>query len=133
MKSITFKQLKINPLLWIPLWILGVTFGVHAQSPSGVSTNLKAWYKADVGATGIASVTNWSDQTTNTYHVKQTNASFQPSLAPASLAFNFNRSLTFSGQDQLEYKEGRFMSVTYRPNTVMSNGVNVTDQWRLRH
>jgi hypothetical protein len=111
MKSYLSKQLKISPLLWVLLWVLGATLGVHAQSPGGVATNLKTWYKADVGVTGTTAVSAWNDQV-NTYHVTQATASHQPSLTSASSAFNFNPSLSFTGTDQLEYKAGRFMTTT---------------------
>lgn len=112
MKPTISKQLKINPLLWISLWILGATMGVHAQSPGGVSANLKTWYKANTGVTGTSAVSAWADQSGNSLNVAQATASRQPSLAPTSPAFNFNRSLSFSGTNQLEYKAARFMSTT---------------------
>ena len=82
------------------------TFGATLVAPGAVIANLKTWYKADAGVTGTTAVTAWADQFNN-YHVTQATASHQPSLAPASTAFNYNPSLSFSGTDQLEYKAGR--------------------------
>ncbi|WP_028524405.1 DUF11 domain-containing protein [Runella limosa] len=113
MKTSILKRLNAQrPLVWLLGCLVGIVTEANAQSPGGVSANLKAWYKANAGVTGVSAVTAWNDQTTNALNVTQATSSHQPSLVPASRLFNFNPSLTFSGTDQLEYKGARFMTTT---------------------
>lgn len=128
MKPFLFKRLTPQmPLAWLWVCLTSVATGVMAQTtPGGVSANLKAWYRANTGVTGVASVTAWNDQSTNALHVTQATSSHQPSLSPASRAFNFNPSLSFSGTDQLEYKGARFMT-TSSPGTMFGAASNKVD------
>ncbi len=93
------------------LYTNSVTLTGPSLAPGGVSSGLQTWYKADQGVTGTTAVTAWADLQ-NGHNVTQATASHQPSLTAASAAFNFNPSLVFEGDDQLEYKLTRFMSTT---------------------
>ncbi|MCH2224307.1 MAG: T9SS type A sorting domain-containing protein [Crocinitomicaceae bacterium] len=65
-----------------------------AQGPGGVNSGLTMWFKANVGTTGT-SISNWTDQSSNTFNITQNNASAQPTLS--SEAINFNNSIDFDG------------------------------------
>ncbi len=67
----------------------------RAQSPGGVSSNLKVWLKAGTGVTGTTNVSNWADQSGNGNNASQGTAANQPSLISSDL--NFNPSINFSG------------------------------------
>lgn len=88
-----------------------------AQSPGGVSANLRIWLKADDGF----SPASWQDRSGagNTY--TQTNVGKQPVAVPASTTYNFNPSVDFGGETAASAK---FMVVpSGRPFTATgSNG-----------
>jgi hypothetical protein len=105
MKSYLSKQLKINPLLLIPLWILGATLGVYAQSPGGVSSGLAHWVRADKSVYSDAGTTlttagqtvqQMNDQSGNGLHVTALSATQKPILLGGTLQTNFNPSLDFT-------------------------------------
>ena len=104
------KSSKKNKLLKKYLFILLVIINNNfAQTPGGVSANLKAWYKASEGVTGTTTVTGWSD-IVNGYNTLQATIGEQPTLnLGASTNMNFNPYLIFDGiNDHLEYKGGAF-------------------------
>jgi len=72
-------------------------------APGGVGSNLRIWLDADQGVTGTSAITQWDDQSSNTKHVTQNTAAYQPSLNTAASAMNFHRSIEMDGgQDFLE-------------------------------
>ncbi|SDE46515.1 Por secretion system C-terminal sorting domain-containing protein [Dyadobacter soli] len=75
--------------------------GARAQSPGGVSANLRVWLRSDNGFTPAS----WTDGSGNANHYTQTNASRQPFVAADY--YNFNPVVDFgtSGSD------ARFMVV----------------------
>lgn len=76
-------------------------FGARAQTPGGVSANLRVWLRSDNGFTP----SSWTDGSGNANHYTQTNASRQPFVAADY--YNFNPVVDFgtSGSD------ARFMVV----------------------
>nr|WP_295923882.1 T9SS type A sorting domain-containing protein [uncultured Dyadobacter sp.] len=76
-------------------------FGARAQTPGGVSANLRVWLRSDNGFTPAS----WTDGSGNANHYTQTNASRQPFVAADY--YNFNPVVDFgtSGSD------ARFMVV----------------------
>lgn len=64
----------------------------NAQSPGGVSTNLRIWLKADAGFTPAS----WTDQSGAGNSFTQTNASRRPSSVLANTKFNFNPAVNFT-------------------------------------
>jgi hypothetical protein len=100
------------------------TFGREIFAPGCVAANLTAWYKADVGVTGVGAVTAWADQSGNGIDVIQVTATHQPAL---SGLVNFNPSLRFDGaNDHLEYKGPRFLA-TYSSGTMFGAATNGID------
>ncbi|WPR77758.1 hypothetical protein [Algoriphagus sp. NG3] len=67
--------------------IFTVLTSAFGQSPGGVSTDLAAWYKGDVGLAG----TFWADQSGNAYNLERTSAPVGESL------INFNPVASFGG------------------------------------
>ncbi|REA63187.1 hypothetical protein DSL64_06115 [Dyadobacter luteus] len=67
---------------------LGSTFS-QAQSPGGVSANLRVWLRSDNGFTP----SSWTDGSGNANHYTQTNASRQPFVA--ATYYNFNPVVDF--------------------------------------
>ncbi|MFT3884582.1 MAG: T9SS type A sorting domain-containing protein [Flavobacteriales bacterium] len=80
----------------------------YAQQPGGVSTNLRAWFKADANAyyttsplalcTNSQVVTQWRDQTANALHLGQTTTAQKPTWSNGSSAAyqNYNPSIKFT-------------------------------------
>ncbi len=66
-----------------------------AQSPGGVSSNLKIWVKGDVGVTGTTNVSAWADQSGLANNFTQGTAANQPSLVTNDI--NSHASINFSG------------------------------------
>lgn len=97
MKSNLQFTLKFLVLLFSILTAINVA----AQAPGNVSSNLQVWLKADTGVTGTNSVTNWADQSGNSYHVIQNGTNAVPSLnTGASTLFNYNPFLEFNTSDK---------------------------------
>jgi len=71
------------------------SFLASAQSPGGVSANLRVWYKADAGVTGSPNVSQWDDQSGNGFDAPQGTGSAQPIIN--SNVINFNPAITFDG------------------------------------
>jgi hypothetical protein len=94
MKPYIYKQLKISPFLWTLMWVLGMAFGVQAQSPGGVSGGLVTWLKAN---DGVSSPGHWKDRFSTSLDGVQPTVSFQPLLV--SNAINFNPAFVFDGID----------------------------------
>lgn len=82
--------MKKLPLITLLFPIIGL-----AQSPGNVSANLRLWFKADVGTTGTAPVTNWTDQSGNGLNATSGTG---PNLISNSI--NFNPVLEFDGTSQ---------------------------------
>ncbi|MFN4947020.1 MAG: beta strand repeat-containing protein, partial [Chryseotalea sp.] len=103
----------------------------QVASPGGVINNLKAWLKADAGVTGITTVSDWQDQTSNNFLATQANGAAQPTLVANRL--NFNPAIQFDGlNDQLVIPGGIMGTATYsdlnvfavtRTNTVQASSV----------
>ncbi|MBL7856607.1 MAG: T9SS type A sorting domain-containing protein [Cyclobacteriaceae bacterium] len=60
--------------------------------PGGVAGSV-FWVKADAGVTGVADVSQWSDQSGSNNHAVQNNAALQPELLSGSI--NYNPSILF--------------------------------------
>jgi hypothetical protein len=56
-----------------------------AWTPASLGANLIAWYKADTGVTGTATVTAWADQSGNGNNVTQPSATPAPSWSATGL------------------------------------------------
>jgi hypothetical protein len=128
MKPYISKQLKISPLLWIPLWILGATLGIHAQSPGGVSSGLTVWFKANNGAgtSDGSAVSTWTNQVpAATYHLTQPTAANQPKYYSTTAAklVNFNPAVDFDGSNDYIRNTTTLMSST-TPYTFLSVGID---------
>ena len=70
--------------------------GTTAFSPSSL-TNLRAWYKSDVGITIATGVSQWNDQSGNGNHLVQATGGAQPVVTAA--AINGLPAITFDGVD----------------------------------
>jgi hypothetical protein len=89
MKS-KFQKLAKN---WgfVPILLLAWQMA-QAQTPGGVSSNLRLWYKADAGSsttTNAASVTSWAGQAST--------PSSTGSATYKAVGFNYNPAMTFNG------------------------------------
>ena len=63
-------------------------------APGGVNSGLETWLRADMGTTGVASMTGWSNQVaTGT----ATNLNGNPSLNTTTTAYNYNYVVDFAG------------------------------------
>lgn len=76
------------------LWLLVFNKAI-AQSPGGVSSGLKAWYKANAHT---SQPTGWPDQSGNNKHLTSGGAS--PSWTAGTSLFNFNPCFDFTGLNQ---------------------------------
>ena len=83
----------------------------NAQSPGGVSTQLKTWYKADAGvqnagvnATNNQAVDTWINQAGGTYNLTQATATKRPVYhkSTANQLINYNPSMRFDGADDCQ-------------------------------
>ena len=72
-------------------WLLLFNYAI-AQSPGGVSTGLKAWYKADAHT---SQPTGWPDQSGNGKHLNSGGVS--PAWTAGTVSFNFNPVFNFTG------------------------------------
>ena len=72
-------------------WLLLFNIAM-AQSPGGVSTGLKAWYKADAHT---SQPTGWPDQSGNGKHLNSGGVS--PAWTAGTVSFNFNPVFNFTG------------------------------------
>jgi len=75
---------------------------LDAQTPGNVSADMQAWYKADAGVTGGATVSQWDDQSGNGINVTQSNSADQPATGGM---INFHPAIIFSGDsgEELAY------------------------------
>lgn len=69
--------------------LLAVSSLAQAQSPGGVSTDLRLWLRSDQGFTSAS----WADQSGNGNNYTQTNANRQPFIA--TQLYNFNSAVDF--------------------------------------
>lgn len=81
------KQLFLFSTAWLLLFNIAI-----AQSPGGVSTGLKAWYKADAHT---SQPTGWPDQSGNGKHLNSGGVS--PTWNAGTAIFNFNPFFNFTG------------------------------------
>ena len=81
------KQLFLFSTAWLLLFNIAI-----AQSPGGVSTGLKAWYKADAHT---SQPTGWPDQSGNGKHLNSGGVS--PTWNAGTATFNFNPFFNFTG------------------------------------
>ncbi|MDW8851691.1 gliding motility-associated C-terminal domain-containing protein [Flavobacterium sp. MMLR14_040] len=108
-----FKQKKY---LLVPITSLALSFSVQAQSPGGVSDNLRLWLKANSNvtpSTDEANVTTWANQTGSV-----SNALYIPTMFTQTVVnptfqeniINFNPSLRFNGTSNTSFSglEGSF-------------------------
>lgn len=72
-------------------WLLCFHFAM-AQSPGGVATGLKAWYKADAHT---AQPSGWPDQSGNAKHLSS--GGVNPTWTAGNATFNFNPFFNFTG------------------------------------
>lgn len=63
-------------------------------SPGGISNGLQTWLRADMGTSGVASVTNWQNQANGG---TATNLLGGPPLQIANSSYNYNRYIDFQG------------------------------------
>ena len=93
---------------------------LYAQSPGGVSTNIKLWYKADVGvklgasnATDGQAIDTWENQI-STYLLTQATSTRRPVFynTTANQQINYNPSLRFDGTDDFIGNTASFMTAT---------------------
>ena len=68
------------------------TSGCYA--PGGVNSGLETWLRADMGTTGVASMTGWANQVSSG---TATNLNGNPSLNQTTTAYNYNYVVDFSG------------------------------------
>jgi len=106
------KYYSKSKLSKFTLCFLTLMFGItdiNAQTaPGNVATDLKVWYKADVGVTGSSSASNWADQSGNGNDVSQATAGDQPATGGM---MNYNPALIFNGTtSQLEFAGSRFIA-----------------------
>src|SRR5688500_11802843 len=86
------RQLLLHPCLFLLIQVS------EAQSPGGVSGNLRGWYKGDAGITLTGgAVSQWNDNSGLGNHGTQTVSARRP--GQFATAFNFNNALTFNGAD----------------------------------
>ncbi|MDJ1498567.1 T9SS type A sorting domain-containing protein [Cytophagaceae bacterium DM2B3-1] len=116
---------------------------VLAQSPAGISSNLNLWLKANTGVTGTTTVTNWTDNSTQTNNA--TGSAPAPSyITTGSTLFNYNSYLQFtaassqmlsltaaknplgSGTQARTFYTVTFPSSAADENTVIGQGTNAT-------
>jgi hypothetical protein len=62
-------------------------------APGGVNSGLETWLRADMGTTGVASMTGWANQASGT----ATNLNGNPSLNQTTTAYNYNYVVDFAG------------------------------------
>ncbi|WP_125718184.1 hypothetical protein [Flavobacterium ustbae] len=98
----------ICPLLkWI--FFVGFCFTANAQSPGGISSNLRLWLKADSNVTPAiqgGNVTNWGSQTGSGEDAQYTTPMFsQTVLNPIyqENIFNFHPSVRFNGTSNISF------------------------------
>lgn len=72
--------------------------GAATFSPSSL-TNLRGWYKSDVGITIATGVSQWDDQSGNGNHLVQATGGAQPVVTAA--AINGRDAITFDGVDDV--------------------------------
>jgi hypothetical protein len=83
----------------IPIYIfLLMVSWSSAQSPGGVSGNLRGWYKGNAGISLSAGfVSQWNDQSGNAFNATQINAGRRATVGTA--AINYNNTVVFDGTD----------------------------------
>ncbi|MCC1485605.1 hypothetical protein, partial [Winogradskyella immobilis] len=115
--------MKIKLLLSLSVLLL-LSLNLNAQTgPGGVSNNLSFWLKADAGVIESGgAVSQWNNQG-GIGDIRQSNASFRPSLT--SNALNFNPSLFFDGNDDVLLTGSGFDShtqiIVFNPSANISN------------
>ena len=70
-----------------------ITNLVFGQSPGGISTGLQTWLRADIGTTGVASMTGWANQASGG---TATNLNGNPSLNTTNTGYNYNYYVDFA-------------------------------------
>ena len=110
------KQTILSSIFF--LFLLPHFTTVKAQSPGGVSTQLKTWYKADAGvqnagvnATNNQAVDTWINQAGGTYNLTQATATKRPVYhkSTANQLINYNPSMRFDGADDCIGNDTRLM------------------------
>lgn len=113
-------------------WLLSLVVFVHAQaqSPGGVSTNLKLWLKADAGTNTItnnAVVSQWDDQGPAVKDATQAANANKPLFKDGTAGVNFNPAISFDGiNDYLANTSGGFYAKQYYVVTVNTDLINST-------
>ena len=76
--------------------LFNIPFILLAQGPGGVSSNLSLWFKANSGVTVAGeNLTNWADQSGNSFNITQGVSSNQP--VQKIVGINFNPEIVFDG------------------------------------
>ncbi len=98
MDNSTQKKLLLT-FRWIIL--LGFSLFVNAQSPGGVSTNLKLWLDSTTGiiTSSGTSISQWTDRSTLLNNATQVTTANQPIIA--SNVFNFNPAVQMDGLNHI--------------------------------
>ncbi|AUD06242.1 Ig-like domain-containing protein [Spirosoma pollinicola] len=121
---VRLSALRINTALMLMAGWLGAT-QLQAQSPGGVSTNLKLWLKADAitGVSNGGNVTAWSNSAVGTYALSSTG--YTPPVfynSTASNLVNFNPAVSYNGAMNLRNTTRLFASTS--PFSLISVGVD---------
>lgn len=97
------KRLLIINTLFLSVLILCINQDAKAQSPGGVNTSLKAWFKADKEVSNSQNtVTSWNNQVLGA--VDLLNVKGAPLILNSGL--NFNPTIKFSGLDFISTNSG---------------------------
>jgi Secretion system C-terminal sorting domain len=98
------------------LTFTGVTFNTgdyftlalpNVPGPGGVVNNLQLWLKANQGVTGVATASQWNDQSGNGFNVSQGTTANQPAIQTSRV--NFNPALLFNGSTSTLSLTGGFL------------------------
>lgn len=122
----------------ITLSLIACLSKAYAQSPGGVSTNLRLWLKANTGLTlsPATQVQTWADQSGNSLNATQATVSLRP--LQITNRVNFNPTVQFDGADDyLSIATGIVGTATYnnfnvfavtRTNVISSSSIFYEDQ-----
>ncbi|MBF7093427.1 hypothetical protein IUY40_17980, partial [Flavobacterium sp. ALJ2] len=118
-------------LLLIHLFLLLFSISGFTQTgPGGVTDGLRIWLRPEIGITTSGSnVISWADQSgvaiPNDFD--QTNASVQPTIAPAEVMYNFHPAVNFNGSNFMRSKVAEAAPFT---KDVGNGTLYVVHNWR---
>lgn len=120
----------MTKLLFVVSFVSFFIITGSAQSPGGVNSELKLWFKSNAGITvSNGMVSKWQDQSGNNKSASQTNQLYQPVYSTSNAYFNYNPSLDFDFTNDVMSVNANVASLPYSVFVVF-NSTNISTAGR---